>query len=553
MHPALLQQMRLGKSVVALRASRTAQPRNGNRLRTLIVAPNSALDGWEEELAKEKQKRVCRLRGDRKHRMLQLCFGDDFVLMNKEGWRSLPEIASRKQCESCGGQGKLRSTRGLEVVNKRREAFDVYIGRGSKWGNPYRIGEHGTRDDVIQLYRAHMLTSPTLLADLHELANKRLGCFCAPLPCHGDVLKQLVRERVSARYCVDCGGKGYGPVFGPTVWDHTILDESFIRNPQTRITKFFLSSFRDVPHRWLLTGLPNPESRLDYWTQFAWLDGHAFGCRSYWQFRAEYFKPRTYGYGWQPQRGAAKKIDEYVGKRAFVQTRRSAGVDVKKVYEKRTLDFPASVRKLYDDAEDDFVRRNREGDFEETSFAGARWQWMRALCGGFQDGKLVWPGKLNELRDLLTGELAREQVVVWFAHTAEIENAERVLKKAKVTCATYYGKTRQSSRAGVVKLFERGGVRVLLAQESLGKTGVRLGAADTAIYYSNRPDFDSRSQSEDRILLVTKKVPLLYIDLIVADTIDVDVRDTIRMKRWRTETSSRRAILARMEKRHAAK
>jgi hypothetical protein len=82
------------------------------------------------------------------------------------------------------------------VVNVRRgeskgPRYDVYIGRPSKWGNPYHIGQDGTRGETIAKYRAYILTRPDLLAELGELRGKRLGCWCAPLPCHGDVLAEL--------------------------------------------------------------------------------------------------------------------------------------------------------------------------------------------------------------------------------------------------------------------------------------------------------------------------------------------------------------------------
>jgi hypothetical protein len=78
------------------------------------------------------------------------------------------------------------------VVNKARgEAYDVYIGRPSKWGNPYVIGPHGSREEVIAKCRAWIANRPHLLADLPSLRGKRLGCFCSPLPCHGDVLAEM--------------------------------------------------------------------------------------------------------------------------------------------------------------------------------------------------------------------------------------------------------------------------------------------------------------------------------------------------------------------------
>jgi hypothetical protein len=81
----------------------------------------------------------------------------------------------------------------------------VYIGRpmylggwrlpGSIWANPYRIGRDGTREEVLARYEQYVRESPELLlARLPELAGRRLGCWCAPLPCHGDVLVRLLAE-----------------------------------------------------------------------------------------------------------------------------------------------------------------------------------------------------------------------------------------------------------------------------------------------------------------------------------------------------------------------
>lgn len=81
-----------------------------------------------------------------------------------------------------------------EVVNKRREPFDVYIGRGSKWGNPFVIGRDGTREEVIEKYRRWIIQQPWLQESLPGLDGKRLGCFCKPLPCHGDVLQELLKS-----------------------------------------------------------------------------------------------------------------------------------------------------------------------------------------------------------------------------------------------------------------------------------------------------------------------------------------------------------------------
>ena len=80
-------------------------------------------------------------------------------------------------------------------VVRLSEPHDVYIGRPSKWGNPFAIGRDGTRLDVIAKYREWIKSQPELIAALPELQGKRLGCYCAPLACHGHVLAELADAR----------------------------------------------------------------------------------------------------------------------------------------------------------------------------------------------------------------------------------------------------------------------------------------------------------------------------------------------------------------------
>ena len=76
------------------------------------------------------------------------------------------------------------------VVHKNKP-HDVYIGRPSKWGNPYPLRTESQRAAGIAQYRTWLVLQPHLMAELSELFGKRLGCFCAPRPCHGDVLAEL--------------------------------------------------------------------------------------------------------------------------------------------------------------------------------------------------------------------------------------------------------------------------------------------------------------------------------------------------------------------------
>lgn len=86
----------------------------------------------------------------------------------------------------------------MKVLKKGSEHADsVYIGRGSPWGNPYKIGVTGyTRSEVIyefRLYAEKRLEQEP--AWLMPLVGKDLVCYCAPLACHGDVLLELIEGK----------------------------------------------------------------------------------------------------------------------------------------------------------------------------------------------------------------------------------------------------------------------------------------------------------------------------------------------------------------------
>jgi len=95
-------------------------------------------------------------------------------------------LSARKQI---GDEGEsLAKTR---LVNCRREESDLFIGRPSKWHNPFHIGPDGTREQVVAKYRQWVIRQPRLLREIRSLRGKVLGCNCPPLPCHGEVLAEL--------------------------------------------------------------------------------------------------------------------------------------------------------------------------------------------------------------------------------------------------------------------------------------------------------------------------------------------------------------------------
>lgn len=80
----------------------------------------------------------------------------------------------------------------------------VYVGRPSKWGNPFTIkdpllpcglSKEEEHRVVVGEYRKYILNNPVLMSTLPELKGKDLVCYCAPLPCHADILLELANKK----------------------------------------------------------------------------------------------------------------------------------------------------------------------------------------------------------------------------------------------------------------------------------------------------------------------------------------------------------------------
>lgn len=411
-HPALFMEMRLGKTLVVIRTCQLYASKNQDQQRFLVVAPNSALGSWEHELSVEDQK-FLRLQGTTKQRREQL-HGElpRWILINREAWRWLPEIAD--------------------------------------------------------------------------------------LP-----------------------------------WDVVILDESTcIKNPKAGITKFFLKHFRYAQHRWILSGKPNPESDLELFTQLQFLDNQAFGFRNFWVFRQKHCEQTDYD--WELTKESASKVQDYMNKRAFVMRRQDAGLDVNKIYERRYLDLPTKLKASYKQAEEEYVLELAGTEVTRTIWETVKYQWLRQLCGGFVDHKLVWSGKLDELKELLTGELSDQQVVVWFDYNQEATHANWYLREAEIDCVCLTGQDKVGERIETFQDFQAGKHRVLLLQARIAQMGTDLSAADTAIYYSTPLSAEIRQQTEDRIIK-PGKTGVLILDLAIRDTVDQDGLDALRHKKWRSD------------------
>ena len=87
------------------------------------------------------------------------------------------------------------------VVNIFKDSYDVYIGRAGKgqdgyFGNPVRLKEGESKGSTLKEYKRYfynrLAIDPEFKKKILELKGKKLGCFCYPKPCHGDIIKEYL-------------------------------------------------------------------------------------------------------------------------------------------------------------------------------------------------------------------------------------------------------------------------------------------------------------------------------------------------------------------------
>lgn len=314
-------------------------------------------------------------------------------------------------------------------------------------------------------------------------------------------------------------------------FDCVVADESVrIKEPQTKLTKFFIQNFRSAKKRIILSGNPAPNSPLEYYSQMQFLQNEWMGCDNFWKYRHKYFGSDIQGWNWWVRASAKDVIRIELQKSASILTRRQVGVENKKVYQKRVVEMPESLKKQYRMMEKKFVMELPDGRRLETKYILPQLSYLQQMAGGHILKEEMSSFKINELVELMMGELKNEPVLVWCRFRWEIENIIAMLLKKKILCSFIHGGVPLGERKKIQEKFQNGEIQVLVMQTQTGKYGLNLSRADTAIYYSNTLVPDDRNQSEMRIEHNSKHTPLLIIDLVTKDTIDEQILRSLQSK-----------------------
>lgn len=312
-------------------------------------------------------------------------------------------------------------------------------------------------------------------------------------------------------------------------YDAVILDESTrIKNPKAEVTKALLAASGQIRYKCCLSGLPTPEDWSELWSQCAFLGG------GWWMRQASFWKWRKYwqvkmGFEWKTPSTSVPEIVRAFDAVAFRLTRAQAGITDTFVHEiRKSPANPAALAiKKHILKKWSLPREYEEhGTSSETITSLVVCNWLQQLAGGFCNGKLVDPWKINEIQSIRQEIPATDPIVVWVAFNEEGHTLSRALG-APFLC----GDSPQEERARVLASFQAGAIPILIVQQALGQFGLRLSNASVAIYYSCAFSCEKRNQSRDRIVDVSSQETKLVIDLHTAGSIDEEIFALLQEKK----------------------
>lgn len=341
-----------------------------------------------------------------------------------------------------------------------------------------------------------------------------------------------------------------------------IIDESSrIKNPGSKRTKKLLGLAPMAVSRRIASGTMMPNGPPDLFSQMEFLSpgNKLLGTTSYRSFVAEYAEllPRTHGTMKHIIEGMARRKNKKVkdipdtwipqliatypdGTSRWKNLERLQALlkpHVFRVLKKDCLDLPDKIyqtygfvltpsqRAVYNTAEKQ-LRYERDTGQLDIFNALVKIMKLRQIVSGFimLDGEAtILPQLDTNPRMKMFLELVDDldtSFIVWATFRAEIAQIATALKELNISAVQYHGGVKTKDREIAVDSFQSGDVQAFIGQAQSGGLGLTLTAAETAIYYSNDYNSETRLQSEDRCHRIGTKHNVVYIDIVAEGTID---------------------------------
>lgn len=327
-----------------------------------------------------------------------------------------------------------------------------------------------------------------------------------------------------------------------------LVDESTcIKNHKAKRTKVAIEIGKKCKARRIATGSPITNTPLDLYSQCAFLDKKLLGFGSYYAFKNTFANvekiPNRNGQYYEKILSYKNldRLSEMVAKFSHRVTKKECLDLPDKIYMTRDVELTDEQKKIYNEmAKYQFALMQDGESFKEMSVSVVLTKFLRLhqiLCGTFttDDGELkrIPNHRLDALQEVL--DETSGKVIIWATYIADIEAISEMLKKeyGEDSFVTYYGATSADDRTKAIERFqdESSPVRFFLGNTQTAGRGITLTAANTVVYYSNNFSLELRQQSEDRAHRFGQKNPVTYVDLVVRNSLDEKIIQSLINKR----------------------
>jgi SNF2 family DNA or RNA helicase len=322
----------------------------------------------------------------------------------------------------------------------------------------------------------------------------------------------------------------------------TAIDESTtVKNPTAKRTKFIVSQVAPLSlYRRILSGLPTPQSPLDAFSQFEFLDRRILGFKNFYAFRERFAimrKIRVGGrevkivVGYRDTDALAKMIEPYSFRRRLEDV-----YDLPpKMYSTRKVEMTKEQRRVYEDLKKyATVKLESEDHVTATLVITQMLKLHQVLCGHVADENgVIHPvpeKRTDELLELL-GEYDGK-AIVWVSYDWDVTKVHQALEKeyGEGSAARFWGGNRMTREEEERRFREDPRCRFMVATPAAGGRGRMWAVADLVVYYSSTADLEHRSQSEERPQAVGKEKSVAYVDFVCEGTVEEKILKSLRSK-----------------------
>ncbi len=295
-------------------------------------------------------------------------------------------------------------------------------------------------------------------------------------------------------------------------------------------------------HRRILSGLPSPQSPLDLWMQFRFLDPSILGFRTYTGFRMRYAKLKRVPFGPNGRMidiiDGYQNLDELQAKIAphSIRVRLADCYDLPpKIYMRRDVELTKEQRRIYQELKD-FATAvlGNEKHVTATMVLTQVLRLHQVLCGHTRsdDGIIVdIPEKrIDELLSIL--DQHDRKAIIWASYDRDVRKIALALTQryGNLSVARFWGGNGDTREEEERWFLIDPACRFMVATPASGGRGRTWSNADLVIYYSNSSSLEHRLQSEERAQGIGKAQAVAYVDLICPGTVEEKILQALRSK-----------------------